>query len=204
MSTSSIEMLRDMQMMNLKLMERSSKCVKDPNPLASTMVLMNRKYSLAIDTKLAKENKIPKRFLDCGSNGNSGVNDMHSHGRVLCKKEAIEWWINESKVPDQDTKEIINILYASSRKNVKDYYNIDWPNSKIKWGPQVMERRLVRTRVPIIEIPKYLREDAIKEILFSDFTLPNKLLTKHTLDKVRTVVNERTTSKMLLSKQVRV
>nr|QMP82327.1 polymerase PB2 [Coleopteran orthomyxo-related virus OKIAV184] len=205
MKQGSVEILRKMQMLNMKLMERASKCTKDPNPLASTMTLMNKKYPLSIDRELSKKYKVPSRFLqNAKCESSRWEEDMHISGRILCKKEAVDWWIEEAVLPNEDTKRVVQILYESHEKAVELFFSINWRLCRIKWGKPVLERRMVKTRIPLLAIPKHLREDVIKEALFPEYTLPNRMLTNETLEKVKELINVSISSRMLLSRQIRI
>ncbi|CAG4969281.1 unnamed protein product [Colias eurytheme] len=195
-----INKMREMKMLNLKLIERSSKCTKDPNPLATTMWMMNSKYPLAINKDLARKYKIPSEYICPGKQGE----DAHRHKLVLAKKDCIEWWINSSPLPSNDEREIIDILLTEGRKQVQTYYSVKWKGSRIKWGQPVLERKMVRTRNPVIEVPPSLREELIKEIMFPDLTIPSSRVTQSLIDKFKNLIHMKIETKMTLSRQMRI
>lgn len=139
-------------MYHTKLIERSSKCTKDPNPLATTMILLNQKYPLALLRNEAIKYKIPKALLAPSHTGSENE-DSHRGGRVLAKLSAIDWWINKSEEPDEKLVRLANVLFASSDQQVSEYYEANWNSARIKWGPPMLQRSLVRTKNPVVEIP---------------------------------------------------
>lgn len=78
----SIEILRKTPMNGLTIVECSSKCVKDPSPLTSTMVSLSRKFLLSIDKEKAIRYKVPEGLIHKVEQ--KKTEDMHRHGRVLC------------------------------------------------------------------------------------------------------------------------
>lgn len=111
-----IEIIKDSTLNNLKLIERSSKCTKDPNPLASTLVQMNTKYPISIHKEMAIKYKIPRSMMPI-----VGPGDTHKHDRVRCKKDAVEWWIGNSELPDEELSKTIDIIRKQTRKDVEGY-----------------------------------------------------------------------------------
>nr|QMP82116.1 polymerase PB2 [Hymenopteran orthomyxo-related virus OKIAV173] len=196
-----IDLLMKNPMNNLKLIERSSKCLKDPNPLASTMAVMSTKFPLSIDKEKAILARMPNKYL----NVREGViGDTHHHGRILCKKEAIEWWITKSEVPTKETQDVIDILMKQHRKEVSDYYSMNWLKASIKWGQPNLERRRVNTREPLVQIDPTIRDQAIMQALMPDFTIPFMRVTDNDIKQVKDILNISVTSKMQLSTQIRV
>lgn len=80
-----IKVLRQNPLSDLKLIERFAKCLKDPNPLSTMMRLTNTKYPLTVDTQKAEAFKIPEELMA----PKKIRDDLHYHGRSLCKKELI-------------------------------------------------------------------------------------------------------------------
>lgn len=89
------------------------------------------------------------------------------------------------------------------RQEAQKFYEIDWKNASIKWGTPVIERRMVPTNTPAIEIPSHLRKAALCEALFPEYTLPSRLLSRITLNKLSEVLQLSFESKMLVSRQAR-
>lgn len=112
----SIDILRKTPMNGLTIVERSSKCIKDPSPLTSTMVSLSLKFPLPIDREKALRYKVPESLIHQVEK--KKTEDMHRHGRVLCKKEVIDWWVDKSTLPSPSVVETINILYKQQRSEV--------------------------------------------------------------------------------------
>ncbi|CAG9761502.1 unnamed protein product [Ceutorhynchus assimilis] len=136
-----IEILRIMRMYNSKLIERSSRCLKDPNPLASTMSVMSTKYPLSVDKSRFKKYQMPLNFIPPKK---TDPGNKHYHGRVLCKKDAIEWRITKSPVPEESSLAVTNILMKQARKDVELYKSFNWSRVRIEWGEMILERRRAR------------------------------------------------------------
>lgn len=196
-----MEIIRNNKMSNLKTIERSSRSAKDPTPLATTMGLISTKYPLSIDKELAKKYKIPNHMFPSNSFGRK---DFHKHNRVLAKMEAINWWIQEGPPATESTRSICDILLDQSRQECKRFYNTDWEEATISWGPPVLERKVVRTKILIVEIPRPLRSAAISEILFQYYTIPSNLITSLTLESLKDLANLTLDSKIILSKQANI
>lgn len=141
LSPRAIEIMRKQKMMNLRLVEKSSKSKKDPSPLVTAMTTMGLKYPIVIDKEKAKEYGVPSKYMLEGKG-----EDYQIHGRVLCKKEVIDWWVENSELPNEDIIKVIDTLYKNSRHEVSTYYSVKWERSRIKFGQPVLERRNVLTR----------------------------------------------------------
>lgn len=145
-------------MMNLKLIEKSARSKKDPSPLGSAMAMMRLKYPISIKKEKAMSYSLPTNMLFLGREGE----DKHTHGRILCKKEAINWWVTKSRVPDENIVQAIRILYGPLEKEVEAYFSINWRDARIKFGQPVIERRYVPTQTPAF------RMRADKELKWGD------------------------------------
>lgn len=196
-----IECLRTNTMSNLKLIDRSSRCVKDPNPLASTMSIISTKYPISVDKEIVIKSGVPNKYY---YKNHSIQDDTHYHGRVLCKKEAVDWWITNSTIPDEDTIESISILTASTKKDVSLYNSINWSESRIQWGPPNLERRRISTKNPLAKVDPTIREQVIMQTLMPDHTLPHSRVTKDDLTSIKGLADLSLPSKMSLSAQLRI
>jgi hypothetical protein len=56
---------------------------------------------------------------------------MHYHAKILCKNEAINWWIEQSEIPSSETKEVTDDL-KQHRNKTAAYYGINWAKSRIR------------------------------------------------------------------------
>lgn len=148
----------------------------------------------------AKEYDIPLRYMMKGKGGE----DKHTHGRVLCKKEALDWWVEESQVPDDNLRRAIDLLYKQPREEVKRYYSIDWHSAAIKFGPPVIERKFVRTKEPSFELPRHLQKTILKESLFPDLTLPDRRVTPAMKREAKELLSLSAEGKLALSSQIRI
>lgn len=140
-----------------------SKSTKDPNPVATTLSTMTQKYPLNIDKEKATRYSVPMHFL--ARRGERSITDTHTHGRVLCKKVAVDWWVEQSPLPEKSTQAVIDLLFYACREDAKKYYSIKWKGG-IRFGPVNMERRTISTRDPMIKADRKTREKLI-EVMFS-------------------------------------
>nr|QED21505.1 PB2 [Lestrade virus] len=199
-SDATLDIIADNELCNIKLIERSSKSMKDPNPLATVMSTMALKYPLSIDREKAKKYNIPKEFLQ--SEGASEVRDMHHASRILCKKEAIDWWVDESPLPDDSIKAVIDILFRMPREEVKKYYSIEWQSIRI--GQVNVERKMIQTKEPLIAADKRTRETIIESIFFPDAVICYEHFPESLTKGVRELVKANVCSHMALASQMRV
>lgn len=81
-----IEILRNTPLCDTKGVKRASRDVKHPNPLSSTMATMSQKYPITINKERAIRYKVPEELY-------LKVEDNHIGGRLLCRKEAVDWWV---------------------------------------------------------------------------------------------------------------
>lgn len=200
-SKESIDVLRSEPMSNMNLIDRASKYLKDPNPLSTTMALMSLKYPLSIDREKAIACSLPRQYYLMN---NRESEYTHYHGRILCKKEVIEWWINEAEEPGEDTIKVIDILMSQHRKEVSSYYNINWRNVRIQWGTPNLERRRVSTRIISINIDPSIKEQALMQELMPDYITPYKTVTESDLKEIRELSKLSIEGKMSLSTQIRI
>lgn len=196
-----MEILRSSKMSNLKTIERSSRCVKDPNPLVTSMTIMGTTYPLSIDKELAKEYKIPLKFMPQNS---FQRRDYHKHSRILGTMGVLDWWVESGPEMDEQLVEVTNILLRQHREERDKFYNIDWKSSTISWGPPVLERCVVPTRVTLVSVPRPLRNAAICETLFEEYTTPSRLLSSITMQKLQQKAELDLSSKLVLSKQANI
>ncbi|KAK4887479.1 hypothetical protein RN001_003750 [Aquatica leii] len=201
LSPQAVNVMRTKCMMNFKLIERSSKCLKDPNPLATTLALLNKKYPLSVSKTSARKYRMPKNLFPLEKESKDG---KHKHNRTLCKLEAIEWWVDKSEVPSQDVIDTINVLMKEPRKEVKKYYEISWAGSRVQWGPPIIERKIVATRDVSIQILTQLREKTLCEALFPEYIIPSKRVSQDMVDSVKDLSMLETTSRISLSRQLRI
>lgn len=97
--------MRELRLLTLKFIDRASKCTKDPNPLGTTMWLMNSKYPLAVNKVSARKHEVLKEYLCPGKPGE----DSHKHKLVHAKVDAVQWLIVQSKIPSEEHQRISDI-----------------------------------------------------------------------------------------------
>jgi hypothetical protein len=194
--------IRERKMYHAKLIERSSRCTKDPNPLATTMILLNQKYPIALSVPETKKYGIPKTFLAPTNNPSS--EDSHRHDHVLARMEVINWWIENSEMPNEQNVRLSDILFMQSDKDVSSYFAQNWSKSSLKWGTPILQRNKVRTKEPIVDIPQHLRVSAIKEMFFPHYTVPNVSLPPSIVTELKEKMNVVLEDNLPLSKQVRI
>lgn len=158
----SINIMRTQPLCNIKLIERSTKSKKDPNPLSTTLSLMGQKYPISLDKHRAKQFGIPLDFFP--PRASQGRADTRDHSRILCKKEAIDWWVSRSPLPSQDAMKVINILFKQPRLEAQSFYNIEFKT--VRLGPVNVERKTIQTRNPLINAEKTTREQIIEQLFF--------------------------------------
>nr|QMP82396.1 polymerase PB2 [Coleopteran orthomyxo-related virus OKIAV158] len=195
-----IEILRNQPMCNIKLIERSSKNTKDPNPLMTTMSTMSQKYPISIDKTRAEMSKIPHAFL--GVKDGKYIYDSHRHNRILCKKEAIEWWIENSNLPSDKTIKVIDILFQTPRKDVEAYYNVEWKSVRI--GTVNTERKLISTRTPLIKADKPTREKAVERLFFPLTTIAYDPIPDSMMTNLKALVDDNLATNISLPSQIRI
>nr|AVR52568.1 PB2 [Photinus pyralis orthomyxo-like virus 1] len=201
----SVNIMRSYNMNNMKLIERSSRCIKDPNPLASTMSTLSQKYPITVDSQRYKEYKVPNEYIyKRGRKNEEEVDDSHRHNRVLCKKEAVDWWVSASPVPEPDTVALINILFEQPRKEVKDYYSMRWGDTRVRFGRPNLERSSVSTKKPVIEVDRSIRKTLLKTALFPHLCSPAERVPREDLEKMEKLMKLRLTTKMSLPRQIRI
>nr|QPZ88430.1 putative polymerase PB2 [Soybean thrips quaranja-like virus 1] len=191
-----VKILRENPMSNVKLIERSGKCLKDPNPLSSAMANMSLKYPISIDRAKAKQYGVPETYLD-------SKEDMHYHGRILCKKEAIDWWVDYSPDLTEGQKHAIDILMEGHRDEVKSYYSIDWSQGRIEWSKPNIERRRVPTRSVLLHVDPKLREQLVAQTLMPDHVIPYFTITRSMKDKMDSILKLKLIDKSSIGTQVR-
>lgn len=96
---------------------------------------------------------------------NLSVDDKDIVDRVLCKKEAADWWVCRAPIPSEDFVKMINILFKMPRKQVMDYYAYNWKDSRIKLKPTVLSTKPVPTQEVIANVPTNHRDNAIIKFL---------------------------------------
>lgn len=180
LSEGSRDILRKVPVCNLRQIERQAKNLKDPSPLQTMMASISEKYPISIDAEKARLARVPSEFL--------GPKDTHRHGRIICKKEAITWFINESEPPGEGVRKAMDVLYQTQRRLYSDYSAWDWSMARINYGQQELRRETVRTNVPLMEVPRGERTNLLIAVLFPESVIHWENIDKGLLDKLKEFV----------------
>uniref|UniRef100_A0AAT9JA19 Polymerase PB2 n=1 Tax=Cryptocercus meridianus orthomyxovirus 2 TaxID=3133493 RepID=A0AAT9JA19_9ORTO len=192
----SIDILRTQPVCNLKIVQRRAKNIKDPNPLSSMMSTISTKYPLSVDIERASKVGLPREFLY--------LKDAHQHGRVLCKLEAVDWYLNNSKAPTNDIKKAIDILFETKRNQVKFYYSFDWSRARISHGETYIQRSLINMQESSIKIPRNQKVEYIMACMMPQYILDYGQLNKDLLDDLKKIRDLNLLSKMTIQSQLRI
>jgi len=195
-----LQIIRENPLCNARLIERSSKSTKDPNPLSTTLSTITQKYPISIDVRMAQKYNVPKDLL-CVRN-DKPVKDSRIHDRVLCKKEAVDWWVCQSNLPDKPTVDLINLIFKPHYKEVTKYYDMEWPIIRV--GTPNLEKRSINTRTPLINTDKATRQKAVEAIFFPEYAVLYDPIPTNLLGQLRTIASQEIASNMSLSSQLRI
>lgn len=161
------------------------------------MAVMSQKYPITIDVEKAKQYKVPETLY-------LNFDDKHIAGRVLCKKEAVDWWVDKAPMPKDDFLGMIDILFQIPRSQVEDYYCLNWKQAGIKFRPTVLSRRAVPTQQVICHVPAHQRDNAIIQVLAPDNVIPYDQIDPEVIGVLRTIKDTSLSSKMAITTQSQV
>lgn len=193
-----IEIINTKPINSLRVVSRNAKNTKDPNPLQTTLSTMSTKYPLSVETSMVDKYQIPDEFI------NRKMQDTHQHGRTLARMEIIDWWIENSKIPDEDTTNVIDIIRKQPRKEVSLYNNIDWNMTCVRFRPVVLERRHTKQKYPLMNLSKDMREAAIMQTLAPSYVTPHTMVPSHVLRELKDLADASLSRKIMFSQQVRI
>nr|QRW42440.1 MAG: polymerase PB2 [Wuhan Mosquito Virus 6] len=195
MPEKSDEYLTSIPICNLRQLERLASSKKDPVPVLTTQSNISEEYPISVNLERAKECGMPSNLL--------GRRDTHSFGRVVCKKEAIDWFIDNSEVPAEELKSAIDVIYRTQRRMAEDYYRHDWERAHVKYGPHVMRRETVCMNKVIIDIPLPLRVPTLIAALFPNTVVNWETIDKGFLDSLRIQLDQLFVTKLPILHQMR-
>nr|QYW05796.1 MAG: polymerase PB2 [Orthomyxoviridae sp.] len=195
-SPRAIEILRTQPLCNLKMVQRKAKNVKDPNPLASMMSTISMKYPISVDVERARDINMPTHFLHDA--------DAHQHGRVLCKLEAVEWYINNATLPSENIKKAIDVLYEGKREQVRFFYSFNWESAHVRYGVTYIQRQLINMQEVNVSIPRHLKTDYIMAVLMPQYILDYGQLSPSVLTHLEKIRDLTLVSKMTIQSQLRI
>lgn len=143
----SINLLKETPACNPKAIRRASKDIKDPNPLTSTTKMIAKKCPISIDKRKAIKFQIPKQFT-------CNTSDNHNISRVLCKKEAVDWWVIHAPFLSPEQIQVIDALYDLHRREAQSYFCVNWKEGTIRFAPELETKQVVNARNSIAKIQK--------------------------------------------------
>lgn len=195
-SEEAITILRDTPVSSLKVLRGIAKGDRDPDPLSSTMLQINRKFPITIYSAHPKFSLIPKIML--------GPDDFHLYRRKLCKLEAVQKTIEDTTPITDQEKGIISVMYRQHDQDAQKYAAIDWRNAKISFGLTVLNKVYAPTRCPIINIPKPIREQMVLQTLCSDLIIPYNDINPNLVTILKQVIGASIHDKMTFMQQARI
>nr|QRW42645.1 MAG: polymerase PB2 [Usinis virus]QRW42649.1 MAG: polymerase PB2 [Usinis virus]QRW42653.1 MAG: polymerase PB2 [Usinis virus] len=189
------EILQKAPICNLRQIERQAKNVKDPSPLQTMMASISEKYPISGDMEKLKACGIPQDMI--------GQKDMHRVGRVMVKKEAIDFFINTSSAPDENVKKAIEIIYDNQNRMADEYFKWDWSTARVSFGQQEMQRRVVRTNSVVMEVPRGERTQLLIAAFFPENVIHWDMVDKGLLKKLLTTLGDISVARLPLLHQTR-
>lgn len=99
-----ITMLRTTKECDKRVISRNARGIKDPEPLATTMLLMAKKTPF-----LAREDKLACFTEQEKKEALSTYKDARVQGRVYCSKRAFDIWLSKPQQISEHTMSIINV-----------------------------------------------------------------------------------------------
>nr|APG77877.1 polymerase PB2 [Jingshan Fly Virus 1]APG77899.1 PA [Jingshan Fly Virus 1] len=190
-----VEVLRNQPLCNLKMVQRKAKNIKDPNPLSSMMSTISTKFPISVDVEKARKIEMPKELLSSP--------DAHQYGRVMCKLEAIEWYLEKAEIPSEDVKKAIDVLYHNKRIEVSQYFSFNWRKATIVPGPTFINRMVINTQDPLVQIPNNQKTDYIMACLMPEFILNYDQLSPVVMNQLKSIRDLKLVSKMTIQSQLR-
>ncbi|RZF32581.1 hypothetical protein LSTR_LSTR016046 [Laodelphax striatellus] len=123
-----------------------------------------KKIPTHIDKTKAIKYKIPSEYL-------AQQKDNHNRERVLCKVEAVSWWLHSAPIPDEEQQKVIDVLYKTHRKEVSSYMSVNWKEGRLTYGPVLMVKQMTNTKVPLAVIPRSSQESMALQVLMPEFVV---------------------------------
>lgn len=192
-----IKILKNNTISNTRAIKRASRNLRDPNPLSSAMANMSLKFPISIDAEGASRYGVPAHLM-------SNIEDHHQYGRVLCKREVVDWWVSKSELPDENTIDEIKALFRQHTQDVATYYSVKWNKSRITFGPVELERKAVATSTPVRKVPRDVRDEVLINALIPHLSTPFVRIDPEILKEVNDIKKKRLHSNMKLVSQVRI
>nr|UTQ48794.1 polymerase PB2 [Quaranjavirus quaranfilense] len=192
------DLLRSNPVCNKRVLTKYARVVKDPDPIATTQLLMGQKYPI-----LAKE-----RYLHYFTPEERAANfaeeeDCRRPGWKRCTRRALNLWLDKEIEPNEETKQVIKVLYENSFDLVRDYLSHSWDRAIIRYGIVPKERQVVATRKVLVEVPREYRQKAVVEIIQPGFNL-NQPEVKIYVEKIMEKIGHKMVLGMSIVDQARV
>ncbi|AFN73050.1 polymerase PB2 [Tyulek (Tjuloc) virus] len=159
-------LLRSNPVCNKRVLTKYARVVKDPDPIATTQLLMGQKYPILAKEKYLHYFTPEERKLNFAEG-----EDCRRPGWKRCTRAALNLWLNKEIETTEESKQIIKVLYENSFDLVRDYYSHNWGKAIIKYGIVPKERQVVATRKVLVEVPREYRQKAVVEIIQPGFNL---------------------------------
>nr|QMP82343.1 polymerase PB2 [Hemipteran orthomyxo-related virus OKIAV188] len=202
-SKEAINIMKHKPINSFRVITRNARNTRDPNPLQTMLMTLSTPYPLAIDRQKAIQYDIPNDYLK-KTQGGKFTEDNHYKGRILAKRETIDWWLSYSPLPNKTGIEIIDVLRSFNRKEVKLYRSINWSATRIQFGRCSLQRVRVPTRKVDFKLSKEQRDASIEQIFAPDSTIPYIEIPSSVMKAIKEVLKKHTHASMLLATQIRI
>lgn len=97
-------------------------------------------------------------------------------------------------LPDTNATKIIDLMLEFHRQKAKVYAEFDWSKARIIWGPPSIDRKLLRTQKPILDVLTDGVGGYIVAALMPSAMNPYNDVPKEAIEKLRVIVGSDSTS----------
>lgn len=182
-----------------RVISRYAKGTKDPEPLASTMILMAKKTPFLANKSYLKHFS-PQEISEAFDTRP----DNRVQGKVFCSKRAFDIWLSKEVEISEQTRASIDILYKQSREMVASYFNYQWDKATIEVGFLPKSRRRVPTRIPLVDVPPKYRQAVIIELIAPGNNLYSETVTENYMETLRPILKDHIITGMHFVEQARI
>nr|QNS31063.1 putative polymerase [Insect orthomyxo-like virus 1] len=197
-----IRLMKEKPANGLRVISRNARDTKDPNPLQTTLTLMSTTYPLSVDRHLSIKYQIPEEYLRVVKG--KIIEDNHLSDRVMSKLSVLDWWLDHSALPEGSSLEVINMIRAYHRKEVKLYNSINWNAAQTNFGPVTLERIKARSKMVEVQLTREIRDAAIQQKLAPECFIPYVSVPTQVLESLEDLMKSTIHSNMLLANQIRI
>ncbi|AIY25029.1 polymerase basic 2 protein [Wellfleet Bay virus] len=176
-----LNLLKKEPVCNKRVITKYARVVKDPDPIATTQLLMGQKFPI-----LAKKSYL-RYYTEAEREELFSNDDCRRVGWVKCSRKAIDLWISKGKPLTEEQRQIIKVLYESSIEMAKDFYSRAWDRATVTYGRVPLERQSVATRNVLVNVPREYRQKAVVEIVQPGYNLNQpevKIYVQQILEKI--------------------